>query len=88
MTSGAAGPIRSIDEVFADPQVQAREMRNDLPDDVAKGGSIPGVRAPIKMSATPLHYDRPSPRHGAHTDEVKAALKAGKPAFRASRTNS
>lgn len=81
-----AGPIRSIDEVFADPQVQAREMRNDLPDDDAKGGSIPGVRSPIKMSATPLHYDRPSPRHGAHTDEVKAALKAGKPAFRGSRT--
>jgi crotonobetainyl-CoA:carnitine CoA-transferase CaiB-like acyl-CoA transferase len=80
-----AGPIRSIDEVFADPQVQARQMRNDLPDEVAKDGSIPGVRAPIKMSATPLQYDRPSPRHGAHTDEVRAAVKAGKPAFRATR---
>jgi crotonobetainyl-CoA:carnitine CoA-transferase CaiB-like acyl-CoA transferase len=81
-----AGPIRSIDEVFADPQVQARQMRNDLPDEVAKDGSIPGVRAPIKMSATPLQYDRPSPRHGAHTDEVRAAVKAGKPAFRATRS--
>jgi crotonobetainyl-CoA:carnitine CoA-transferase CaiB-like acyl-CoA transferase len=80
-----AGPIRSIDEVFADPQVQARQMRNDLPDEVAKGGSIPGVRAPIRMSATPLQYDRPSPRHGAHTDEVRAAVKAGKPAFRSTR---
>lgn len=80
-----AGPIRSIDEVFADPQVTARGMRNDLPDEIAKGGSIPGVRAPIKMSGTPLHYDRPSPHHGAHTEEVKAALKAGRPAFRPSR---
>lgn len=81
-----AGPIRSIDEVFADPHVIARKMRNDLPDDVAKDGSIPGVRTPITMSGTPLHYDRPSPRHGVHTDEIRTALAAGKPAFRPTRT--
>ncbi len=80
-----AGPIRSIDEVFADPQVIARKMRIDLPDDSAKGGTIPGVRAPITMRGTPLHYDKPSPRHGAHSDEVRAAVKAGRPAFRATR---
>lgn len=80
-----AGPIRSIDEVFADPQVIARKMRIDLPDDAVKGGSIPGVRAPITMLGTPLHYDHPSPRHGQHSDEVRAALKAGKPAFRPTR---
>ncbi|MBX3550026.1 MAG: CoA transferase [Xanthobacteraceae bacterium] len=80
-----AGPIRSIDEVFADPQVIARKMRIDLPDDVAKAGSIPGVRAPIAMLGTPLHYDKPSPRHGQHSGEVRAALKAGKPAFRTTR---
>lgn len=81
-----AGPIRSIDEVFADPQVIARKMRIDLPDDEVKGGSIPGVRAPIVMSGTPLHYDRPSPRHGAQSDEIRAAVKAGLPAFRTSRS--
>jgi crotonobetainyl-CoA:carnitine CoA-transferase CaiB-like acyl-CoA transferase len=72
-----AGPIRSIDEVFADPQVIARKMRIDLPDARVKGGSIPGVRAPIIMSGTPLHYDRPSPRHGENSDEMRAAMKAG-----------
>jgi crotonobetainyl-CoA:carnitine CoA-transferase CaiB-like acyl-CoA transferase len=81
-----AGPIRSIDEVFADPQVIARKMRIDLPDDDVKGGSIPGVRAPIIMSGTPLHYDRPSPRHGAQSDEIRAAVKAGQAAFRATRS--
>ncbi|MBX3512005.1 MAG: CoA transferase [Xanthobacteraceae bacterium] len=80
-----AGPIRSIDEVFADPHVLARRMRIDLPDDDARDRSIPGVRAPIIMSGTPLHYDKPSPRHGAHSREVRQALKAGKPAFRQTR---
>jgi crotonobetainyl-CoA:carnitine CoA-transferase CaiB-like acyl-CoA transferase len=83
-----AGPIRSIDEVFADPQVIARKMRIDLPDGTARHGSIPGVRTPITMSGTPLHYDRPSPRHGEHSDEVRAAIGAGKPAFRATRPRS
>jgi hypothetical protein len=38
------------------------------------------------MRGTPLHYDHPSPRHGAHSDEVRAAVQAGKPAFRKTRT--
>jgi crotonobetainyl-CoA:carnitine CoA-transferase CaiB-like acyl-CoA transferase len=80
-----AGPIRSIDEVFDDPHVQARGMRIDLPDARVKGGSIPGVRAPIRMSGTPLQYDRPSPHHGADTDAIKGALREGRPAFRPSR---
>jgi crotonobetainyl-CoA:carnitine CoA-transferase CaiB-like acyl-CoA transferase len=43
------------------------------------------VRTPITMSRTPLHYDRPSPRHGEHSGEVRAAIRAGKPAFRDTR---
>ncbi|HSX74895.1 MAG TPA: CaiB/BaiF CoA-transferase family protein [Shinella sp.] len=74
-----AGPINSIAETFADPQVKARGLRIDLPD--ADGNSIPGVRTPIVYSGTPLAYDRPSPRLGEHTDAVMAELdrlEAGK----------
>ena len=68
-----AGPINSIAETFADPQVEARGLRIDLPD--ADGNLIPGVRTPIVFSGTPLVYDRPSPRLGEHTDAVLSELE-------------
>jgi crotonobetainyl-CoA:carnitine CoA-transferase CaiB-like acyl-CoA transferase len=55
-----ASPINDIAQAFADPQVVARGMRLDLAD--AYGTSLPGVRAPIRMSATPARYERPAPR--------------------------
>ncbi|MFC3075162.1 CaiB/BaiF CoA transferase family protein [Shinella pollutisoli] len=68
-----AGPINSIAETFADPQVKARGLRIDLPD--ADGNLIPGVRTPIVFSGTPLAYDRPSPRLGEHTQAVLSELE-------------
>ncbi|KKX29288.1 CaiB/BaiF CoA-transferase family protein [Rhizobium sp. LC145] len=67
-----AGPINSIEEMFEDPQVKARELRVDL--EAADGTVIPGVRSPIVLSETPLHYSRPSPKLGEHTAEVLAEL--------------
>ncbi|MBN7806047.1 CoA transferase [Agrobacterium rosae] len=67
-----AGPINSIEEMFADPQVQSRGLRIDLP--AADGTVIPGVRTPIVLSETPLRYERPSPRLGEHQAEVLAEL--------------
>ena len=67
-----AGPINSIEEMFADPQVEARGLRVDL--EAADGTVIPGVRTPIVLSETPLHYSRPSPRLGEHQQEVLAEL--------------
>ena len=68
-----ASPINTIREMFADPQVAARGMRIDLDD--GHGNSLPGVRSPMLMSATPLNYERPSPRLGEHTAEVLAELE-------------
>ncbi|PHP67632.1 CoA transferase [Zhengella mangrovi] len=68
-----AGPINNIAEMFDDPQIKARHMRFDLPD--AAGTEIPQVRAPILLPASPLTYERPSPRLGEHTEEVLAELK-------------
>jgi crotonobetainyl-CoA:carnitine CoA-transferase CaiB-like acyl-CoA transferase len=64
------GPINRLDEVFADPQVIARGLRLDLPH--AAAGSVPGVANPIRMSASPVAYDRAPPMLGEHTAEVLA----------------
>ncbi len=66
-----AGPINTLAEVFADPQVVHRGLRIDLPRD---GGTVPSVRNPIRMSETPLVHERASPRLGEHTAEVLAEL--------------
>ncbi len=52
-----AGPINDMGEVFADPQVAARGMRIE-----AEG--VPGVRAPLRFSESPLALGRASPRLG------------------------
>ncbi|MBD9446113.1 MULTISPECIES: CaiB/BaiF CoA-transferase family protein [Rhizobium] len=67
-----AGAINTIEEMFEDPQIQARGLRVDLAD--AKGTVIPGVRTPVVLSQTPLRYERPSPRLGEHQEEVLAEL--------------
>ncbi len=68
-----AGPINSIADMFADPQIVARGLRMDIAD--AAGTELPAVRAPILLPETPLTYDRPPPRLGEHTEEVLAELK-------------
>jgi crotonobetainyl-CoA:carnitine CoA-transferase CaiB-like acyl-CoA transferase len=67
-----AGPINDVADVFADPQVVARGMRLDLA--TADGGTVPSVRTPIRMSATPPAYDRASPRLGADTRAILTEL--------------
>lgn len=62
------GPINTIAEVFADPQVLARGTRLNLPHPTL--GSVPSVANPIKYSETPISYDKASPMLGADTDEI------------------
>jgi crotonobetainyl-CoA:carnitine CoA-transferase CaiB-like acyl-CoA transferase len=70
-----ASPINDIAEMFEDPQIVARGMRMDLADE--DGNVLPSVRAPMLMPATPLAYERPSPRLGEHTEEVLRELEEG-----------
>jgi crotonobetainyl-CoA:carnitine CoA-transferase CaiB-like acyl-CoA transferase len=65
-----AGPINSVADVFADPQVIARGMRVDLPHPRAAGGAIPSVRSPIVLNGEPQVAKRPSPGLGEQTDDV------------------
>ena len=62
------GPINTLDQVFADPQVAARGMRFDLPHPLA--GTVPQVANPLRLSATPIAYDRAPPLLGEHTAQV------------------
>jgi crotonobetainyl-CoA:carnitine CoA-transferase CaiB-like acyl-CoA transferase len=66
------GPINNLDEVFADPQVQARAMAIELDHPLA--GSVKLVRSPMKLSGTPATSDAAPPLLGQHTDEVLAGL--------------
>ncbi len=62
------GPINRLDQVFADPQLAARGMRVDLPHPLA--GTVPQVRAPLRMSGGPLSDAMPPPLLGEHTARV------------------
>jgi crotonobetainyl-CoA:carnitine CoA-transferase CaiB-like acyl-CoA transferase len=65
-----AGPINNLEQVFDDPQVIHRGVKLDLPSAAAKGGTIPGVRAPLIIGGKPMAHERPSPRLGEHTEEI------------------
>jgi crotonobetainyl-CoA:carnitine CoA-transferase CaiB-like acyl-CoA transferase len=66
-----SGPINRIDQVFTDPQVEARGMRIDLPHPLA--GTVPQVRAPLALSATPIASACAPPLLGADTAGVLRA---------------
>jgi crotonobetainyl-CoA:carnitine CoA-transferase CaiB-like acyl-CoA transferase len=63
-----AGPINNLAEVFADPQVVAREMQMEL-------DGVPSVRSPFTFSGAAMVYERPAPKLGEHTEEILAELK-------------
>ena len=62
------GPINKLSEVFADPQVVAREMVLEM--EHATGGKMKMIANPVKLSETPPDYRLPPPVLGQHTDQV------------------
>lgn len=62
------GPINRIDEVFADPQVNARKMKVEAPHPLS--GTVPLVGSPLKLSRTPPAEAVAPPTLGQHTEEV------------------
>jgi len=65
-------PVRTLDEVLADPQVQARGMLVEVEHPVE--GLLTQLGMPIKLSDTPGAVRTPPPRLGEHTDELLRAL--------------
>lgn len=62
------GPINTLDRVFADPQVQARGTRIEMPHPLAKNVAL--VANPIRLSESPVQYRCAPPTLGQHTEEV------------------
>jgi crotonobetainyl-CoA:carnitine CoA-transferase CaiB-like acyl-CoA transferase len=68
-----AGPINSLDAVFRDPQIAARDFLLEFsPDD--SGHPLRVVGNPIHFSRTPLRQKLPPPKLGEHTAEVLSEL--------------
>jgi len=66
------GPINSLEQVFANEQVKARELRLELPH--AEFGSVPQVASPLRLSLGKPEYRRPAPQLGEHTQSLLADL--------------
>ena len=67
------GPVNTIDQVFEEPQAVARglmveQTRDDLE------GPVRTVASPLRLSKTPVSYDRPPPALGEHTSEVLGSM--------------
>ena len=62
------GPINTLEEVFAEPQVSAREMLVTMEHPTI--GDLPLVGSPLKFSQTPVQYRLPPPRLGEHTEKI------------------
>jgi crotonobetainyl-CoA:carnitine CoA-transferase CaiB-like acyl-CoA transferase len=62
-----SGPINTIDEVFADPQVVALDICKRLSHRAR--GTVSVVGNPVRLSATPPRVATSAPDLGAHNDE-------------------
>ncbi len=67
-------PVRTLDQVFADPHTQARGMEIGIPDPTLARAEVRLLGNPIHASATPPTYRRPPPRVGEHGREVLEEL--------------
>ncbi|HZQ06739.1 MAG TPA: CoA transferase [Anaerolineae bacterium] len=76
-----AGPVYNLQEVYADPQVQAREMRVEL--EHPRAGRVSHIGIPIKLSDTPGKIRRPAPMLGQHSDEILRELQFDDPTIAA-----
>jgi len=66
------GPVYTVDQTFADPQVRSLELDPEFPH--PRLGPIRLVGQAINMTRTPEHVDRATPELGEHTDEILAEL--------------
>jgi crotonobetainyl-CoA:carnitine CoA-transferase CaiB-like acyl-CoA transferase len=66
------GPIYTIDELFADPQV--KHLGIAVPMQHPSRGQVAVLGQAVSLSRTPAPIEQPSPERGEHTDAVLAEL--------------
>ncbi|MBL9045885.1 MAG: CoA transferase [Tabrizicola sp.] len=67
-----AGPVNDLAQVFASPQVVARGMRVAMP--LGNGQRVALIGNPLRMSETPVTYEKAPPELGADTGTVLARV--------------
>ncbi|MFP3979046.1 CaiB/BaiF CoA transferase family protein [Marinobacter sp. KMM 10035] len=70
------GPINSIEQVFADPQVQHRGLKVAMPHEEA--GEVNLVSNPVRFNNNLMNADTPPPGLGEHTKSVLSELFPGR----------
>jgi len=68
------GPINTLDQVFSDPHVLAREMVTRVAHPLAGEEGVQLISSPLRLSATPVAYRHPPPLLGEHTEAVLREL--------------
>jgi crotonobetainyl-CoA:carnitine CoA-transferase CaiB-like acyl-CoA transferase len=66
------GPINRVDQVFADPQAQARGLTVSMPH--AGSGKLDLVASPLRLEKTPPEYRYAPPLLGQHTGEILSEI--------------
>ena len=61
------GPIHSVADALGSPQAQARGAVVEMTDPETSRGALNLLGNPLKLSKTPVKYNSPPPRFGAHT---------------------
>jgi crotonobetainyl-CoA:carnitine CoA-transferase CaiB-like acyl-CoA transferase len=66
------GPIYTVDQVFADPQVQHLQAAAEV--DHPQLGRFKVVNQAVRLSRTPAKLAAATPEVGQHTDEILTEL--------------
>lgn len=67
-----AAPINDMAQTFSDPQVQARNLRWEVPHPVS--GTVPLIASPLVIPTSPINVRYPPPVLGQHTEEILSTL--------------
>jgi formyl-CoA transferase len=67
-----AASINDMAQTFSDPQVQARNLRVEIPHPTA--GTVPLVASPMNIPTSPATVRHPPPLLGQHTDEILSTI--------------
>lgn len=70
------GPINTLEQVFSDPHVIAREMVRHVPHPLAGPDGAAIIASPLRLSETPVNYRHHPPLLGEHTEAVLGELLA------------
>jgi len=64
------GPVNTLEQVFADPQIRHREAEVALDHPIAQSGRVSVIANPLKLSATPVQYRFAPPVRNQHEKEI------------------